>query len=227
VSLGDFASWTLGGTDASDLIGATVSSFDDQGRDFQTTTYPVTAGTGSIGSFGLVTNSYFDHRGDLIETASPGGQVQKSTFNGAGEDIADYTTDGAGGDSWADAASVTGDHVVEETLTSFDPDANPILVTEVQRDNDYTGTGALPSATTNHEDRASYTADYYDDANRPTAEEDVGDNGGSSWTRPGSPDASDATHLVTAYGYAADNVQAVTIGGSPTGGTFTLTFSGL
>ncbi|HWE03568.1 MAG TPA: hypothetical protein VG326_14275 [Tepidisphaeraceae bacterium] len=40
-----------------------------------------------------------------------------------------------------------------------------------------------------------------------TAEEDVGTNGGSSWSLPSSPDASDATHLLTTYGYDAAGNQ--------------------
>jgi hypothetical protein len=74
--------------------------------------------------------------------------------------------------------------------------------------------------------RVSYVADYYDAANRLTAEADYGTNGGSSWTRPSTvPSASD-TILVTNYGYAGDNVQQVQLTGNPTGGTFTLTFNG-
>ena len=54
----------------------------------------------------------------------------------------------------------------------------------------------------------------------------VGTNGGSSWTRPGSVPSASATVLVSATRYATDAVQGVTLTGGPTGGTFTLSFGG-
>jgi hypothetical protein len=72
----------------------------------------------------------------------------------------------------------------------------------------------------------SYAARYYDLANRLLAYVNVGTNGGSAWTRPSTAPAASDTVLVTAYGYLADSVQQVQLTGAPTGGTFTLSFSG-
>ena len=59
--------------------------------------------------------------------------------------------------------------------------------------------------------RDNYAADYYDAAGRLTAEENVGTSGGAVWTRPAAPDAADASHLVTLFGYdAAGNQNSVT-----------------
>src|SRR6266851_2233169 len=69
-------------------------------------------------------------------------------------------------------------------------------------------------------------ADYYDAADRPTSSVDVGTNGGTAYTRPSTPDARSDTVLRGDIGYAGDNVQQVQLTGSPTGGTFTLTFNG-
>src|SRR5262249_7768748 len=49
----------------------------------------------------------------------------------------------------------------------------------------------------------SYAAAYYDLADRPTTDVDVGTNGGASWTRPGSAPAASDTALVTGYAYNA------------------------
>src|SRR5262249_9795979 len=75
--------------------------------------------------------------------------------------------------------------------------------------------------------RVSYTGNYYDaPSGRLTATVDVGTNGGTAWARPGSVPSRSDTVLVTSYSYAADAVQTVRLTGSPTGGTFTLTFGG-
>ncbi|MDB5313221.1 MAG: hypothetical protein JWO38_7423, partial [Gemmataceae bacterium] len=63
-------------------------------------------------------------------------------------------------------------------------------------------------------------------ANRPVASVNVGTNGGTAWTRPGSVPTGSSTVLVASESYTADAIQAVQLTGSPTGGTFTLTFGG-
>ena len=47
--------------------------------------------------------------------SDPGGLWTKDVYNGAGELVMEYTTDGAGGTSWADATSVANDNVLEQT----------------------------------------------------------------------------------------------------------------
>ena len=60
-------------------------------------------------------------------------------------------------------------------------------------------------------------AAYYDVANRLTAQVNVGTNGGSAYTRPGSVPAASDTVLVTKYGHAGDAVQQVALTGGPEG----------
>src|SRR5262249_28420363 len=74
--------------------------------------------------------------------------------------------------------------------------------------------------------RDYYEAYYYDAANRLTADVNVGTNGGSAYTRPGSVPAASDTVLVTSYGYAGAAVQQGALTGGPTGGTFTPSFGG-
>jgi hypothetical protein len=120
-------------------------------------------------------------------------------------------TDGATDSGWASAGTVTGNNVLSQVETSYDKDGNVILVVDRERNHDETATGALGNPTTSPKARVSYTASYYDLANRLTGSVDVGTNGGSAWTRPSSvPTASD-TVLVTLTGYnAAGWVNSIT-----------------
>jgi RHS repeat-associated protein len=188
--------------------------------------YSVDPSSGSVSSNALTTNVWFDHRGDTIATAAPGGLVTKTQFDGAGRPTATYQTDGAGGSSWANASSVSSDNVLAQTQNSYDANGNVLLQTTRQRFDNETATGALGNPSTSPKARVSYVASYYDAANRPTASVDVGTNGGSAYTRPSSVPSPSDTVLVTSYAYAADNVQQVALTGAPTGGTFTLTFGG-
>ena len=113
-----------------------------------------------------------------------------------------------------------------ETETTYDSDSNPILVTTRDRFDNETQGGPLGNPTTHPYARVSYVAYYYDAASRLTNTVNVGTNGGTSYTRPGTPPARSDTVLVTTTGYLADAVQQVTLTGAPTGGTFKLTFGG-
>src|SRR5207247_2969393 len=103
---------------------------------------------------------------------------------------------------------------------------NAILVTTMERFHNETTGGPLGNPSTHPYARVSYVANYYDAANRPTDSVNVGTNGGTAYTRPGTPAARSDTALVTSTGYKADAVQQVALTGSPTGGSFTLSFGG-
>ena len=139
----------------------------------------------------------------------------------------EYQTDG-GGTSYATASSVSSDLVLSQTQNVYDGDGDVTETITKDRFNTDSGTGygALGTATTGIEARVSYSGNYYDDGDRLIASVDVGTNGGTAWSMPGSVPSRSADVLVTSYGYAADAVQTVTLTGSPTGGTFTLTFGG-
>jgi RHS repeat-associated protein len=148
-----------------------------------------------------MTNTWYDHRGDVMKVNVPGGLVTKSTYDGVGRLTVQYTTDGGGDTSWSDALNVTGDAVLEQAETNYDADSNPILLTTRQRFHDETATGVLGNPTTGAKARVSYQAMYYDAANRPIASVDVGTNGGTIYTRPSSVPASSDTVLVTTTAY--------------------------
>jgi RHS repeat-associated protein len=195
---------------ASLLRAQTATNFDEQQRVYQTVVYDVNQSTGSVSSTGLTTNTYYNHRGQVIEVSEPGGLVTKDQYDGAGRAIEEYQTDGASGTSWTNAGSVTGDNVLSQTDTQYDADGNVILTTDRERFHNETATGALGNATTAPKARVSYAAAYYDLANRLTATVSVGTNGGSAWTRPSTAPSSSSTVLVTTDSYnAAGWVQDV------------------
>jgi RHS repeat-associated protein len=178
-----------------------IDAYDDQGRVYQTQVYDVNPTTGAVSSTALTTNDYFDHRGDLIAESAPGGLWTKSQFDGAGRDVMDYTTDGAGGTSWSAAGSVANDTVLEQSQTVYDADSNAIETIASQRFHNATGTGPLGNPTSGIGARVYYAAAYFDNADRLIASVDAGTNGGTAWTRPSSVPASSPTLLVTNYTY--------------------------
>jgi YD repeat-containing protein len=213
------------GTDA-DLRAQSTTSYDELGRAYRQDTYDVDPSNGSVGTYTLYSETWFDSRGNVIKTLSPGGLVQKLAYDGLGRTTVSYTTDGGGDSGYSDASTVTGDTVLEQVEYSYDNDGNVIETTDRQRFHDASGTGALGSPSSGIGARVYYTGTLYDAANRDVADVNVGTNGGSAWTVPASVPSRSDTTLVTTYDYAADAVQIVRLTGSPTGGTFTLSFGG-
>jgi RHS repeat-associated protein len=179
----------------------TTTEYDDQGRVFSTHTFSVNQTNGAVSSTSLTTDAWYDHRGNQIATAAPGGLVTKTHYDAAGRVDRSWSTDGAGGTSWAAANSVANDHVLSQTETTYDNNGNAILVVQRDRFHDETATGSLATPTSAPHARVSYVASWYDPANRLTATVNVGTNGGNPYTRPATPPVPSDTALVTSYVY--------------------------
>lgn len=189
---------------ASGLHAKRTTAYDEQGRVYRTDTYSVVSGTAgnSVRSY-----MWYDQRGNVLKSAAAGGPVAKYQYDGAGRAIKSFVTDG-GGDvaaavtgNWLDADDVTGDKVLEQSQSTYDANGNVTLVTARQRFHDEAATGELGDDATAPKARVSYQAFYYDAAGRTTAAVDVGTNGGSSYTRPGSAPSRSDTVLVTNTSY--------------------------
>jgi RHS repeat-associated protein len=180
-----------------------TTSYDERGRVYETNTYGVDPSSGSVSTYALHADFWYNHRGELIKSAAPGGLVTKNLYDGAGRLTTTYTTDGGSDSSWSDAGTVTGDAVLTQTTNTYDANGNVLLSTAKDRFDDETATGALGDATTSPKARVSYMAYYYDAVNRKTADVNVGTNGGSSYTRPSSEPSRSDTVLVTDYGHNA------------------------
>jgi RHS repeat-associated protein len=188
---------------ASLLRAQQTTAYDEQGRVYQDKTYSVDQTNGTVSTNALTTNIWYDHRGNVIKVASPGGLVDKTQYDGAGRPVKEFTTDGGGDSTWADAGNVTGDNVLEQTETTYDANGNPILTVTRQRNHDETATGSLGDPNNAPKARVYYSAAYYDAADRPTAQVDVGTNGGTAYTRPSTPPSASDTTLVTTLSYNA------------------------
>jgi uncharacterized delta-60 repeat protein/RHS repeat-associated protein len=196
---------------ASLLRACSTSEYDDQGRVFKSHVFSVDPTSGAVSSTSLTTSTWYDHRGDVIKTQAPGGLVTKDSYDGAGRLSTEYSSDGGGDSTWADATNVTGDNVLEQQEFTFDANSNVIIAIDRQRFHDETATGALGNPTTGPKARVYYSTNYYDLADRLTASVNVGTNQGNAYSRPPTEPARSDTVLVTDYGYNAMGlVQDVT-----------------
>ncbi|MBX9583069.1 MAG: hypothetical protein K2X87_22410, partial [Gemmataceae bacterium] len=193
------------------LRAQSTTSYDEAGRVYRAETFSVDPSSGSVGTYTLKADTWYDPRGLAIKQSAPGGVVTKTAYDGAGRPTTVSTTDGGGDSAYSDAATLTGDAVLEQVTTAYDASGNVLSVTSKERFHDETTTGALGNATTAPKARVSYAGYYYDGADRVTAVADVGTNGGSAWTRPGSAPSRSDTVLVTSTAYdAAGRPQDVT-----------------
>jgi YD repeat-containing protein len=214
------------------LRAKTTPQYDNQGRVFESNVYSVDQTSGVPSTNSLKTDYWFDHRGNPIKMAAPGGLVTKTTYDGVNRPLVVYTTDGQElnqtGSSWDKAQTLAGDTVVTQTENTYDANGNVTLLTRRDRFHDATALGALQNPNTNPKARVSFIGSFFDKADRLTDREDIGTNAGQACSLPSCPPAPNRsdTLLVSSYGYKADQVVQVAIGGSPTGGSFTLTFNG-
>ena len=135
----------------------------------------------------------------------------KDAYNGLGQLIAEYETDGAGGTSYSAASSVSSDTVLTQTEYGYDADGNVIETTTSDRLSTASGTGPLAPASGGASAQVDYSGSYFDAANRLIDAVDMGNNGGSPWTNTGTIPTRSSTVLLTTYGYdSAGNVEDVT-----------------
>ncbi|MBX9582001.1 MAG: hypothetical protein K2X87_16980 [Gemmataceae bacterium] len=184
---------------SSGLVAQAGTNYDELGRVYRAEVYSVSGGAAGTGT--LKTDAWYDGRGNVVKTAAPGGLVTKWAYDGAGRLAVMYTTDGGGDSGYGDADDVTGDAVLEQVGTTYDASGNVLLTTTRERFHDETATGVLGDTTTAPKARVSYAATYYDLADRVIAAVDVGTNGGTAWTRPGTAPARSDTVLVTSTAY--------------------------
>jgi YD repeat-containing protein len=187
------------------LRAKTTSQYDDRGRLFRTDTFGVDPATGAVSAASLAANTWYDRRGYVLKAAAPGGLVTKDRYDGPGRLFRAYQTDGLGDATWADAGTAAGNNVLGQTDTQYDAVGNPLLVVRRERFHDETALGELGDAGSMGQARAraSYTANYFDAANRLTDMVDVGTNGGTSYTRPAAAPARSDTALVSHTDYNA------------------------
>jgi RHS repeat-associated protein len=185
------------------LRAKSTTDYDDQSRVFRSRVYSVDPTTGAVSATALTSDLWYDPRGFLVKQTNPGGPVVKAAYDGTGRLTTTFASDGGGDAGYADALNVTGDNVLTQTEYQYDGAGNLILSTVRDRFHDATGTGGLGTATAGVRARVSYTAAYYDLADRPVADVNVGTNAAAAYTRPAAVPPRSDTVLVTSYQYDA------------------------
>lgn len=187
---------------AGNLTGRIEFLFDSLGRAYEKRTYGVDSSNGSVGNV-LVDESWFDARNQTVKSVSSGKKLfQKTVYDGIGRKVVGYLAYNTG--SATNDNSVTNDIVVSQKEYNYSNESDIILLTELERFNVATGTGALnvgPNAA-QPRGRASYSANWQDPIGRSIASAAYGTNSANAFTRPDiAPESSD-TVLVTQTHYA-------------------------
>ena len=186
---------------------------DNQGRLFRSQEYLVDQSSGAVYDVKLQTESWFDKRGNTIQSTRPNGPAMQMRTDGAGRQSNSYVLGNVPSGSWADANSLSASVVLSQSSTSYDNNGNAILTEQRERfhDADPSATGALGSASSGIRARVSYGAAYFDAADRLTASVELGSNGGSAYSRPATAPARSDTALVSSYSYdSAGHLRDVT-----------------
>jgi YD repeat-containing protein len=198
------------------MITYSFDSYDDMGQLYRSMDADIDPSTQSIGS-NLTTNNYYDADGNLIASVGPTGAATKYSYDGADRNTGVYTTDGGqlnnsfnvnigNANAYFFAGNVSGDDVLSQTLYVYDGDGNVIETIESDRlgSDSASAYGPLHSTantSTGAYARVSYSASYFDAADRDIADVNVGTNGDSAWTRPSSVPSRSSSVLVTSYIY--------------------------
>jgi hypothetical protein len=169
-------------TDAeSNLIARNVTQYDDRGRVYQSVRYGVDPETGTVGN-ALTDNTWHDAASQVIKEQPAGSrQFMKHVYDGLGRKTKSFVGYDLAESSYADASTVTGDTILEQTEFVHDAGSNVIQTTVRQRYHNSTGTGELngPSGV-QPKARITYSASWPDALGRPQATAEYGTNGGSA-----------------------------------------------
>ena len=190
-------------TASGNLIGRSESRYDDRGRIFRSIVYAVDPASGTIGN-SLVGDTWYDASGNPIKSIGAGqGEVfTKSVFDGLGRAIKSYVGYDTAETMYADAATVAGDAIVQQTESMFDAAGNLIQATLRERLHDASGTGELTSVGGSQpKARVSYAAMWYDGVGRQIASADYGTNSDVAFSRSVAVPARSDTALVRSTEY--------------------------
>ncbi len=189
-------------TSGGNLVARSETFFDDLGRAYQTKRYAVNVSNGTVGN-ALVNNTWYDAAGHVIKQKAAGSEAfAKSVYNGLGRKTKTFIGFDTAETSYADAGTVTGDTIFEQTETAYDTASNVTQVTLRRRLHTATGTGELTSPSGSQpKARVSYVAMYPDAVGRGQARTNYGTNGGSSFSRAATIPARSDTILVDSSEY--------------------------
>jgi RHS repeat-associated protein len=185
---------------AGNLIARSETAYDALGQVWQTTRSGVDPATGEVSEHALREFTWYDPAGQVMKQRSQeGGGFEKLKYDGVGRLIIRYVACDPNDENYAEAGTVEGDFVLEQTLIDYDAAGNGILQRTLERNHDALDTdlGELTPSTA----RLSFVALYPDALGRTVATANYGTNGGGSFTRPATAPSSSDTRLVALAGY--------------------------
>ena len=151
----------------SNLINYATRAFDALNRLYQSSTFGVNQSSGALGN-AVINNYYYDPVGNLIKTIRAGQQAYtKTIYDGVRRAIASYLAYPESDGIYGNDNNVSGDIVIEQTLTNYDDAGNNVLTTSSQRFDDATGTGPLQGPSGSQPlARVTYSASWADPIGR-------------------------------------------------------------
>ncbi|MEM1212927.1 MAG: LamG-like jellyroll fold domain-containing protein, partial [Planctomycetota bacterium] len=192
------------GTTSGTRQALTRTQYDNRHRPFRTERAWVDQTNGNVDtSQNLVTEFWYDARGNVIKQLAPGGLVTKTTYDALGRPTHTYLTNGGGDATHAHATDVANDAVLEQTAYTYNPQTGNLERTEhYQRRHGLadSSTGQLTASTA----RVTTQGFWYDDFDRLTTTADFGTN----TPTPTPPDRPQA--LVTDTWYHPDGYTIIT-----------------
>ena len=203
-------------TETTNRLALTEWAYDDLGQLWKTTRHKIDVADGSDDDT-LLDELWRDQKGRVIK--EDGSQLTKTFFDRLGKVSHRFVLAEVDDTVYADADDVTGDFVLEESQSLYDPDSDDLLMSLlVQREHDDFGGGATTGALDTNADaddllvtaanlagRPEITAFWYDRFGRQTDQVSYGTYGGSNFDRDGlSAPARSDTALRTSYSYATD-----------------------
>ena len=206
-----------------DRLSLSQTAYDEMGRVWKTQVHKITQSDGTDAD-DLQTLNWYDKAGRLIK--SDGSQLAKILYDRLGRQTHQFILADDNDTAYADAEDVTGDIVLQETQTTYDPDTSDvIMMATIDRHHDDTGPGAttgtldtnadaddLKYTAANLKGRIQITAMWSDRFGRVTDTVQYGTNGGATFNRSGLavPARSD-TALLTESTYDTDGSLQETI----------------
>lgn len=156
------------------------NTYDMLGRLTSEKTFEVN-GAGGLTGNALESTYAYDAASRRVKWGQTGRGYTKVQFDAVGRRNREAFCSGEGTDT--SVRTLTDDTVIEQADFTHDAADNVIQVTTSARHHDGTGTGPLTASNA----RVSYHATWYDDGHRITHDVNYGTNGGSAFTRPGTP----------------------------------------
>jgi YD repeat-containing protein len=201
-------------TEAANRLALNQTFYDERGQVWKTQRHKIDDADGSDDN-NLQVFNWYDEEGRLIKTDGP--QLTKTLYDRVGRTTHRFILASDNDIAYGDAATVTGDIVLEEHQTTYDPDTGSVIMRAViaRHHDDYSAgetTGALDTngdtdtlkfTAANIEGRIQITGLWYDNQLRLEDRVEFGTYDGSDFDRDGMsvPTRSDtALRTTTSYG---------------------------